>query len=280
VLATELGSLTLEFTRLSQLTENSKYFDAAQRVMDVFEKEQSKTKIPGLWPHMLNAKTSSFTDGSFFSIGGMVDSLYEYLPKVGLISRPICWGVTDVEQQHILLSGATNQYRKLFSNAATAIKEHLLFRPAILHDEDVLVPGDFNYNGQLSLSKQKRDPRVQHLSCFSGGMFALSAKVFQIQEHLATARKLVEGCLWGYEVAATGIMPEIMRTMVCPYLDQPCDLDEQEWYQIVNATNPGIEAPEEKVLIHHLPPGVTSIPDRRYLLRYYASSSVPCSVAC
>jgi len=171
----------------------------------------------------------------------------------------------------VLFSGATSQYRKLFASAATAIKEHLLFRPAILHDEDVLIPGDVNYNGQLSLSKQTRELRLQHLSCFSGGMFALSGKVFQNDEHLAIARKLVEGCLWGYEVTATGIMPEIMRMMSCPFLDKPCDLDEQEWHQNVNATNPGIEAPEEKVLIHHLPPGVTGIPDRRYLLRYYPS---------
>jgi len=84
VLAAELGSFTLEFTRLSQLTDNSKYYDAAQRVMDVFEREQSKTKLPGLWPHTLNARTGSFTDGSLFTIGRMVDSVYEYLPKASL----------------------------------------------------------------------------------------------------------------------------------------------------------------------------------------------------
>ncbi len=38
VLISEIGSLTLEFTKLSQLTGDMKYFDAVQRISDVFEK--------------------------------------------------------------------------------------------------------------------------------------------------------------------------------------------------------------------------------------------------
>ena len=46
----ELGSLSLEFTRLSQLTKDSKWFDAIQRITDLFEQQQYKTKLPGMWP--------------------------------------------------------------------------------------------------------------------------------------------------------------------------------------------------------------------------------------
>jgi mannosyl-oligosaccharide alpha-1,2-mannosidase len=46
----EIGSLTLEFTRLSQITGDPKYFDAVQRVTDILELSQDKTRIPGIWP--------------------------------------------------------------------------------------------------------------------------------------------------------------------------------------------------------------------------------------
>jgi mannosyl-oligosaccharide alpha-1,2-mannosidase len=46
----ELGTLQLEFTRLSQLTGNNTYYDAVARIMDALEVWQDQTKIPGLWP--------------------------------------------------------------------------------------------------------------------------------------------------------------------------------------------------------------------------------------
>jgi mannosyl-oligosaccharide alpha-1,2-mannosidase len=82
VLSAEIGSLTLEFTRLSQLTGDMRFFDAVQRIMDVFYAQQMSTKIPGLWPVILNGKAAKFTEHGGFTIGGMEDSLYEYLPKV------------------------------------------------------------------------------------------------------------------------------------------------------------------------------------------------------
>ena len=78
----ELGSLSLELTRLTQVTGDPKYYDAVARVMNVFDEQQNKTKLPGLWPMIVNARDLDFTLGDFFTLGGLVDSLYEYLPKV------------------------------------------------------------------------------------------------------------------------------------------------------------------------------------------------------
>ena len=55
-LVAELGSLTLEFTRLAQLTGEQRYFDAVQRISNEFQKVQKKTKLPGMWPVIVNAK--------------------------------------------------------------------------------------------------------------------------------------------------------------------------------------------------------------------------------
>jgi mannosyl-oligosaccharide alpha-1,2-mannosidase len=82
VFLAEIGSLSLEFTRLSQLSEDPKFFDAVQRIYDVFEAQQSLTEWPGLWPLALGARDTNFTEDNSFTFGAMADSMYEYLPKV------------------------------------------------------------------------------------------------------------------------------------------------------------------------------------------------------
>jgi len=52
----EIGSLSLEFTRLAQLTKDDKYYDAIARVTNELEQLQDKTNIPGLWPLHVNAQ--------------------------------------------------------------------------------------------------------------------------------------------------------------------------------------------------------------------------------
>jgi len=51
MLIAEIGSLTLEFTRLSQVSGDPRYYDAVQRIMDVLEAQQDLTNLPGcgLW---------------------------------------------------------------------------------------------------------------------------------------------------------------------------------------------------------------------------------------
>ncbi|KAK9430716.1 glycoside hydrolase [Lipomyces doorenjongii] len=46
----QFASLSLEFTRLAQLTENQTYYSVIQRVMNHAETSLSSSPIPGLWP--------------------------------------------------------------------------------------------------------------------------------------------------------------------------------------------------------------------------------------
>jgi mannosyl-oligosaccharide alpha-1,2-mannosidase len=85
VLVAEIGSLTVEFTRLSQLTGDPRFYDAVQRIMDILEKQQNTTKVPGLWPVVVNGRDEIFNEFGGFTIGGMADSTYEYLPKVSCL---------------------------------------------------------------------------------------------------------------------------------------------------------------------------------------------------
>ncbi|KAH8819453.1 putative endoplasmic reticulum mannosyl-oligosaccharide 1,2-alpha-mannosidase [Xylogone sp. PMI_703] len=255
VIVSELGSLTLEFTRLSQITSDMKYFDAVQRIMDVFEEQQNKTKLPGMWPIVVDAKNSDFTGYGGFTIGGMEDSLYEYLPK-----------------QHILLGGATEQYSKLYDLAMLPIRRNIFYRPMTQNGEDIRFAGQVFSNGQTPVDNLKTDAQAQHLGCFAGGMVAIAAKIFENGD-LELAKKLVNGCLWAYETMPLGIMPEIMHTVRCED-ELNCPWDEAAWHARVNEENEGTEDVSTKIAQHGLSPGVTKVDDTRYILRPEAIESV------
>ncbi|KAF7590461.1 hypothetical protein BBP40_002865 [Aspergillus hancockii] len=249
----ELGSLNLEFTRLSQLTQDPKYFDAIQRITDRLEAAQTRTQVPGLWPMMVDAHDMAFTDPRF-TVGGMADSTYEYLPK-----------------EHMLLGAQTNQYRKMYDAAMDPIKKRLLFRAMTKDGKDVMFPGN------LRAAKAATEPQAEHLKCFLGGMVGIGAKVFDRPEELDIARKLTDGCIWAYDIMPTGIMPEALYVSPCDKLDE-CEWDEQKWHNDILRRyakySQGEEAAQTLISDHQLPPGVTEIPDSKYMLRPEAIESV------
>lgn len=262
VLVAEIGSLSLEFSRLSQLTGDSKYYDAVQRISDVFDSAQHTTKIPGLWPVVMNAKSGNF-DYTGFTLGGMADSLYEYFPK-----------------QFMMLGGLEQQHRKLYEGAVDAAAGHLFFRPMAPKDPDILLSGYAEFIDRTRTVML--DPEGQHLTCFVGGMVGIGAKVFERPQDLEVARKLVDGCIWAYDSMVTGIMPEKFHTIACEDATN-CTWDEQKWHKAVALRQKDTQETtamtmDERVqyFIKHnrLPPGFTDIDDKRYMLRPEAIESV------
>jgi len=75
------GTLSLEFSRLSQITGDSKYYSVISNLMDTFYENQNKTELPGMWPMMVSMRDKDVVTGSTFTVKGNADSLYEYLPK-------------------------------------------------------------------------------------------------------------------------------------------------------------------------------------------------------
>lgn len=201
VLSAEIGSLTLEFTRLSQLTGDPKYYDAVQRIMDHFEQQQNTTKIPGLWALVVNANSGEFNQFSQFTLGGMADSLYEYLPK-----------------EYLMLGGLNDQYRVMYETMIEAAKDNIFFRPMTEDpDLDVLLSGSAKVSSDDATGKTTSilEPLAQHLACFTGGMVALGARIFDRPDDMSIARKLVDGCIWAYRSTPSGIMPEIFHVAPC-----------------------------------------------------------------
>ncbi|MDI1485081.1 MAG: hypothetical protein OHK93_000215 [Ramalina farinacea] len=67
VVLAELGSLSVEFTRLAQITKEARYYDAIARITNEFEIWQAHTKLPGLWPMHVDASGCKKPDRSAFS---------------------------------------------------------------------------------------------------------------------------------------------------------------------------------------------------------------------
>jgi mannosyl-oligosaccharide alpha-1,2-mannosidase len=249
--------MALEFTKLSQLTGDPKFYDAVQRIHNVMEAEQKSTKLPQLWPVVFNAQTQSFKDDNLFTLGGRSDSMYEYVPK-----------------QYMLLGTKPDQNRRMYESYLSAAQEHLFFRPMNPDNLDILISGSARVeNGEINLN-----PTGEHLSCFVAGLVALGSKVFERPNDLEVAKKLVNGCLWASESTGSGIMPEVF-TVIPPTRKSGAKnkWDVHRWYDAVNAAVPAGSADEVKdkdaraqkiVEMLHLPLGIPIVNDKRYILRY------------
>ena len=257
-LLAEIGSLTMEFTRLSQITGDARWYDATHRIMEALEQQQSQTRLPGMWPILVNAKELNFTWHGTFTLGSMSDSLYEYLPKM-----------------HALLGGLEPMYEKLYRDSMAASIRYTIFRPMTPDSADILVAGTAYVNDDLTGGL---DFSGQHLVCFAGGMFALGGKLFSDAKHVDIGSRLTDGCIWTYRALPLGIMPEVFSMTECPTNDK-CAWNERYWRESV-LKHKGKKAVQEgataDTIIEHdnLPKGFTAIGDKRYVLRPEAIESV------
>ena len=157
-----------------------------------------------------------YTSSEDFGIGGQADSTYEYLPK-----------------EYVLLGGLNEQYRTVYEMAAESIAKNLLFRPMIPDEERYILNA-----GVAKVIEKKNpiddksnlEPEGTHLTCFSGAMFAIGAKIFDREGDMDIAWKLTDGCVWAYEATNTGIMPESYSVIPCPDMDH-CPWNETLWHE-------------------------------------------------
>ncbi|EPE08649.1 glycosyl hydrolase family 47 [Ophiostoma piceae UAMH 11346] len=258
--AAAVGTLSLEFTKMAQLTGDDRFFDAIDRIKRELARIQDSTTVPGLWPTFLDLQNGLIeASGSVgngprdsnhvYTLGGLSDSLYEYLPKM-----------------YQLLGGQDVTYRDMHIKAIDAMRKHLLFRPMIPDPEarghDILMSGTaMAMQGDASVNLI---PEVQHLACFAGGMFALGGRLFDRPEDVDTGMQLTQGCAWAYNSFHTGIMPEVSDIVPCPgdSIEEACPWNKDAW---IKATSLHDE---------RCPRGFTRIRDPRYMLRPEAVESV------
>jgi mannosyl-oligosaccharide alpha-1,2-mannosidase len=237
--AAGIGTLSLEFTRLAQLTGDFKYYDAIDRIKKAFHRVQDTTLLPGMWPNFIDVRDNFETPNNNFRLGGDGDSLYEYLPKM-----------------HILLGGLDPVYEMMYRPAVDTVKARLLYRPMLPDQDDILFLGTaiVSPNDRVELI-----PELEHLTCFAGGMFAMAGKTFGIDKDVQIGEKLARGCAWAYQQFSAGIMPEKAQLLKCETLDG-CEWDEERWRR-QSGGGPW-------------PKGYRFVEDKRYLLRPEAIESL------
>ncbi|KAJ1950170.1 hypothetical protein EC988_004487 [Linderina pennispora] len=176
----EAGTVQLEYWKLSELTGNDKYHQAAQRVVDILDKADKP--YPGLYPIWIEIDSGKMTSGQI-TFGGQGDSWYEYMLKQYLYGR----------QKH-------EQYKRMYIESIDAMKEKMI-RTSIYESNMV-------YLGDLDSTATKFNPKLQHLTCFVPGMLALGSKSLDRPDDMHLAKKLMDTCFQMYNLTATGLGPE------------------------------------------------------------------------
>ncbi|TRX92478.1 hypothetical protein FHL15_006645 [Xylaria flabelliformis] len=262
VVSASPGTLSLELTRLSQITGDPKYYDAISRVMDVFYRGQEKTRLPGLWPVFVSMSSQDVVSGDQFTLAGGADSLYEYLPKM-----------------YALLGGLEPKYEEMSTRFLEAAKA-LLFRPMIPKNEPILLPSSAQVtsDGDVVL-----DQETEHLGCYIGGVYALAGKVLRNQGYVNIGSRLTLGCVYAYRSTPTGMMPERMNMLACESFEN-CEWDERRFVEETGKQRECESTALSQCLRmngsinfsgkRHLPLGFTTAKDPRYILRPEAIESV------
>ncbi|XP_069742958.1 mannosyl-oligosaccharide 1,2-alpha-mannosidase IA isoform X4 [Narcine bancroftii] len=188
----EFGTLHLEFMHLSQLSGNPVF---AEKMMNIRKVLNRLDKPQGLYPNYLNPNSGQWGQRRIVkenhcatdhvSVGGLGDSFYEYLLKAWLMSDK-----TDEEA------------RKMYYDAIQAIETHLIRKS----------------NGGLKYIAEWKggllEHKMGHLTCFSGGMFALGADGAPEDtsgHHMELAAEIARTCHESYVRTATKLGPEAFR---------------------------------------------------------------------
>jgi len=241
-----IGTLSMEFTRLSQLTGDPKFYSATERIKNQLIKHQNETKLPGMWPTNMDLSTGFEVGHNSFTLGASADSGYEYLPKM-----------------YALLGGLDESWKDMHIAAMETARKHLVFRAMLPADSgEKAAPPDVLFSGTVLSNKKIIDlnPEVQHLGCFAGGHFALGGRLFGMDEHVKIGEEIARGCGWLYNALPTGIMPENCALIPCGTAgDAPCEWNETAWKERAG---------------QNLPKGFHAVRDPRYYLRPEAVESI------
>ncbi|KAK3941603.1 glycoside hydrolase [Diplogelasinospora grovesii] len=181
-----IGTLVLEWTRLSDLTGDPTYGLLAQKGESYLlrpEPQPLAEPFPGLLGTNVNISNGMFLDGSG-GWGGGDDSFYEYLIKMFLYDP-------------VRFAG----YKDRWVEAADSSIEFLASHPTTRPDLTFLAMWD---NTTLQFVSE-------HLACFNGGNFILGGLTLNEPKYTQFGLDLVDACHETYVQTATGIGPEVFQ---------------------------------------------------------------------
>ncbi|KAG0049832.1 hypothetical protein BGZ83_005359 [Gryganskiella cystojenkinii] len=169
----EIGTIQVEFTKLSKLTGDP-----------IFEE-----KLPGLLPSLVQDIQNHQYESYEASMGGMIDSYYEYLLKE--------WILLDGEED-------SEGYRSAFEQAMDSVHKYMVSTPSDGSEDYAII-------GKVTTSSKSINPDMEHLACFISGTLAMSSKYFNRPQDLILAKKVAEACYQTYRRSKTGLSPESFK---------------------------------------------------------------------
>jgi len=206
VILSEFGSVQLEFAYLSQVTKNTTYYEKALSIYAKLIKHQPADKLYPVFARN-DSPEITFSESARVGVGALSDSFYEYQLKY--------WLLTNRKNPHM---------EKWYYETAEAILAQLGVQ--VKDDELMITEREF---GRKTLT-------MEHLSCFSGGMFALGSLYIEDPvmkaKHLKAGADIGKFCYSMYKLNPTGL---------------PCDninIDEHRGNQMTCVDNQYIMRPE------------------------------------
>ena len=179
--ASSIGTLVLEWTRLSDITGDRQYAALVDKPMKYLLNPQPKSMepFPGVIGTWLKVELGNFTD-SWGSWGAGGDSFYEYLIKMFAYDQ-----------------ARFGFNKERWIKAADSTIRYIAETP---HGGNLTVIG---YTTGKSL-----DHESGHLECFAGGNFIFGGKILNEPHYINFGLKLTESCHEMYTRTVTGIGPE------------------------------------------------------------------------
>lgn len=183
-LLAEAGSIQLEFRDLSHATGDPKYQEVADKAMSAL---LAASGTNGLVPIYINKDSDPLTFANTkVSFGAMGDSYYEYMLKQ--------WLQSGKREPH---------FKEAWKRS---MKD--MFRDLVQQTK-----GGLTYVAEMEHNKVRQ--RMDHLTCFVGGMLILGARTLPADEvdpaWELTAEEVTKTCFEMYRRTSTGLSPEYVN---------------------------------------------------------------------
>jgi mannosyl-oligosaccharide alpha-1,2-mannosidase len=176
----EVGTQHLEFIYLSDMSGDQRF---KEKVVHVRKFLDSLSKpYDGLYRNYINPKTGQWGEDQI-SVGALGDSFYEYLIKSWIQSN-----------------GEDLMARQMYDKSIDAIEKHLIQTSN----------SGLTYLAQMNFGQLEH--KMQHLTCFAGGMFAIGGESLsdshKRNHYLQLGANITKTCYESYARTATKIGPE------------------------------------------------------------------------
>ena len=204
-----VGTLVLEWTRLSDLSGDESYGALAQKGESyILNPEPAWAEpFPGLVGTNINITDGKFLDATGGWVGGD-DSAYEYLIKM-----------------YVYDQSRFGNYKDRWTAAADSTIQYLQTHPQTR--PDITFISEFANTTLIDTSEE--------LACFDGGNFILGGLVLGEQKYIDFGIALTEGCFNTYNSTATKIGPEEFSWNATEVPEDQAEFFDQNGFYIDNA---------------------------------------------